>query len=127
MQSHGRKGAPILNQVLEENGPRTFFRRLAESSDAAIIDSRPLLRGQENAQPSAADRFACDLFQPERIEDPRWAEFAAEAADAAIPVLLGGHSIVSGGLYLMAEVCWNGRDLERRLHPDLFESDKEQP
>ena len=125
MRSHGLRGSPVLRQALRDEGPRAFFRRLAESADAAIVDSRPLLIDAASPMPPASDRFACDLLEVSDIADPHWAEFAAEAADAAIPILLGGHSIVSGGLYLMAEACWNGRDMERRLHPDLFEPDKE--
>ena len=126
MRSHGLRGTPALTQWLAQDGSHAFFRRLAESCDAAIVDSRPLLAGEGVPLPPAADRFASDLFQPDRIENPRWKEFTEAAAEADIPILLGGHSVVSGGLYLMAEACWNGRDLERRLHPDPFRTDKEQ-
>lgn len=116
----------LLHQVLVADGPRAFFDRLARSCDAAIIDTRPLL-AEGTAVPPAQDRFSSDLFLPDTIRDTRWRAFTDAAMDASIPVVLGGHSLVSGGLYLLAEACWKGHDLPRRLHPDPFDWEKERP
>lgn len=97
--------------------PHAFFSRLASIADAAIIDTRPLLRGK-GGLPSRADRFASDLYLPELIKDQLWATFTRQAMMASIPVVLGGHSLVSGGLYLLGKACWKNHDLPRRLHPE---------
>jgi len=120
MRAYGGDVRPLLLQwILREDGPAAFFARLAQIADAAVLDTRPLL-AVDGRLPPASDRFASDLFLAEGIEDPRWRAFAEAAAVAPIPVLLGGHSLVSGGLYLLAEACWKGRELVRRLHPEPY-------
>jgi len=124
MRSSPERSGYLLNRILRQDGIRTFFEDLAGSADGALIDTRPLLADRGNLPP-AADRFASDLLRPEEIEDPIWREFTAAALDSPIPVILGGHSLVSGGLHLLAEACWKGRDLPRRLHPEPFDWKKE--
>ncbi len=119
LKAYGDARPLLLQHVLREGGPTAFFGRLAGTADAAILDSRPIL-AVEGRLPPAADRFASDLFLLESIENPRWRAFTQAAAEAPIPVLLGGHSLVSGGLQLLAEACWKGRDLARRLHPEPY-------
>ncbi len=119
MRATGDSRPLLLQRILRENKAPAFFERLAEVADAAILDSRPLL-AVEGGLPPATDRFASDLFLPGRISDPLWRTFTEAAAEAPIPVLIGGHSLVSGGLCLLAEAAWKGRDLARRLHPDPF-------
>jgi len=40
----------------------------------------------------------------ESIADPWLRDFTTAAANAPIPVLLGGHGVVAGGLYALAEI-----------------------
>lgn len=115
---------PVLHQMLREDGIPAFFDRLSQACDGAVIDTRPLLAGPGPLPPSA-DRFASDLLRPNEIGNPQWQSFTEAAIASPIPVLLGGHSAVSGGLYLLAEACWKGRILDRRLHPEPFDPDKE--
>jgi hypothetical protein len=119
MRAYGNSHPLLLQRILREDGPNGFFERLAEITDAAVIDTRPLL-AIDGRLPPASDRFASDLFLVGEIDDPRWRTFTQAAADASIPVLLGGHSLVSGGLYLLADASWKGRGLIRRLHPEPF-------
>jgi hypothetical protein len=110
---------PWLRLVLTGDGPQAFVDRMARSCDAAWIDTRPLL-GATEAHPPAGERFASDLFHVDDVVDPMWRVFTDAALAARIPIVLGGHSLVSGGLYLAAEACWKGRNLPRRLHPEPF-------
>ena len=126
MRSYTDHRGKLLTKVLDAVGIHRFFTWLAQSADAAIIDSRPLL-SKGGQLPAPSDRFASDLLCPEQIENRLWAEFTREAIASEIPILLGGHSLVSGGLYLLAEVCWKDRDLPRRLHPGTFDWRKESP
>lgn len=126
MRSQRNPRDPVLRQVLQESGPVAFFERLARAYDAAIVDTRAFL-ADAGRLPEAKVRFASDLLKTEDIDDPAWLAFTEAAIDAPIPVFLGGHSAVSGGLYLLTEACWKGRDLLRRLHPEPFDPDKERP
>jgi len=56
-------------------------------------------------EPSLSDRFHSDLGQVERIDDPFVREFTQAALEAPIPVILGGHSLVSGGLLALIEIA----------------------
>lgn len=124
MRSQRNAREPVLRQILRESGPLAFFERLARAYDAAIIDTRALL-ADSGRLPEARVRFASDLLRPTEIDDSTWQAFTEAAIDAPIPVLLGGHCAVSGGLYVLAEACWKGRELVRRLHPEPFDPDKE--
>jgi hypothetical protein len=122
MKAYANRQPPVLASLFHERGFADFFRALEDSADAAIIDSRPLL-AHRGSLPSAHERFSCDLFRVSEMTDPVWIDFAQRALDCSIPILLGGHSLVSGGLYLLPEICWKGRNLPRRLHPDPYEGD----
>jgi hypothetical protein len=93
----------LIARLLELVGPEGFFAELARLVDAAIIDTRVLMAAA-GYYPGDADRFASDLFVPDLIADPWLRDFTAAAANASIPVLLGGHGVVGGGLYALAEI-----------------------
>lgn len=93
----------LLLTLLKLLGPEGFFRELAGVADAAILDSRVLMAASGN-HVSAAERFASDLLLPDQIANPWLREFTAAAAAAPIPVLLGGHGAVAGGLHALTEI-----------------------
>ncbi|MEA3239207.1 MAG: hypothetical protein U9Q94_05450 [Candidatus Bipolaricaulota bacterium] len=124
MRSYPSERKILIGDLLKK-GTGYFFKRLEESCDGAIIDTRPLLaRGK--VLPPASDRFASDLFDHQAIADPLWRKLTLAASEAKIPIVLGGHSLVSGGLYLLAQAGWKDHDLRRRLHPDTIDWQKEQ-
>jgi hypothetical protein len=125
MKAYADRQPAVLSSLFRERGFGDFFGALENSADAAIIDSRPLL-ARNGMLPSPHERFSSDLFRVSELEDPVWIEFTRQALDCSIPILLGGHSLVSGGLYLLSEICWKGRNLPRRLHPDPYEGDGSQ-
>ncbi|MBN2472826.1 MAG: hypothetical protein JXN59_19030 [Anaerolineae bacterium] len=93
----------LVGQMIERHGAQEFFTILSGMTDAAIIDSRPLM-ASAGFWPDAADRFASDLMLADQISDPWLRDFTSAAAHASIPVLLGGHSVVSGGLYALVDI-----------------------
>ena len=113
MQADGRIGGgearSLVGFYLATVGVQRFFATLAELADAAFLDSRVIL-AHLGLRPSRADRFLSDLGRYEEIEDPFLRELTEGAAQAAIPVALGGHSLVSGGLMALIEHAWRERD-----------------
>lgn len=109
MQAAGRdvsgEARSVLGFLYEQVGPRAFFERLAELGNAVILDSRVLF-AHLGLRPSAADRFASDVFRADEITDARVVEFTRAAVEAPVPVLLGGQTLVGGGLWAMAEMAW---------------------
>lgn len=106
MRASGREARgevrSLLGFYLERVGARTFFAELAQLADGAIIDTRVLF-AQRGLRLPASDRFNSDLLAPEPIANPFVRELTAAAREARIPVLLGGHALVSGGMYALAE------------------------
>ena len=94
----------VIGTLLDRDGPASLGRNLAELGDAALVDSRVLLAHRlgtdEAAWPRAEDRFASDLLLHERIADSWLRELARSAAEAEIPIVLGGHTLVGPGLRL---------------------------
>jgi hypothetical protein len=94
----------LLAMLLDARGPAALGAVLAELGDAAVVDTRVLLAhrlgADESAWPSAEDRYASDLLLPDPIRDAWLRELTASARDSAIPVLLGGHTLVGPGLRL---------------------------
>jgi hypothetical protein len=93
----------LIGKLLELLGPEAFFEEMVQISDAAIIDTRVLMAASGH-YPDSADRFASDLLLWDEVRDPWLRDLTAAAANASIPVLLGGHGIVAGGLYALADV-----------------------
>ncbi len=99
-----RPAASVLGALVERDGPASFAGHVARLADAAIVDSRVLLAhhvgADETGWPVPEDRFASDLLLASRIADPWLRALTASAAEAPIPILLGGHTLVGPGLRL---------------------------
>jgi hypothetical protein len=95
----------ILGYLFDAQGSARAFELLHELCTAALIDLRVLLAHRRLNLP-AADRFNADLFRADAIRDPWLRAFTEAAMQAPVPVILGGHSLVCGGLYLLAEAAW---------------------
>jgi hypothetical protein len=94
----------VLGALLEHDGPGSLGDHLARLGEAAIVDTRVLLAhrfgADEHGWPVAEDRFASDLLMPAGIDDRWLRDLTASAANAPIPILLGGHTLVGPGLRL---------------------------
>lgn len=94
----------VLGLLLDDRGPEALGAILFELGDAAIVDTRVLLAHRlgvdELGWPAAEDRFASDLLLADGIRDPWLRKLTRSARDAAIPVLLGGHSLAGPGVRL---------------------------
>jgi hypothetical protein len=94
----------VLGALLDRDGPAALGAILAELGEAALVDSRVLLAhrlgSDETRWPPAADRFASDLLLHDQVSDPWLRDLTRSAAEAAIPIVLGGHTLVGPGLRL---------------------------
>jgi hypothetical protein len=99
-----RPARSVLGALLERDGPASLGDHLARLGDAALVDTRVLLAHRhgtdERSWPDAEDRFASDLLLHERVRSPWLRALTESAAEAAIPVVLGGHTLVGPGLRL---------------------------
>jgi hypothetical protein len=114
--ANGRPPRSVLGELLDRDGPESLAATVAKLADAAVIDTRVLLAhrhgADESAWPSAEDRFASDLLLPQCVTDPWLRALTGSAVSASAlstaappsdhPVLLGGHTLVNGGLRLLA-------------------------
>ncbi|MFN2520021.1 MAG: hypothetical protein ABR525_03135 [Candidatus Limnocylindria bacterium] len=111
MQAAGRDAAGLARTALgflyATTTPEGFFACLRELGDGMLFDSRVLF-AHLRWRPDPAERFASDLFDTGAIRDADLRAFTAAARDAEMPVLLGGHTLVSGVLWTMVEAAWSG-------------------
>ncbi len=93
----------LLGAHLETMGIERFFETLSSWTDAALLDTRVLL-AHHRLWPSDDDRFASDLGWAEQVADPWLRRLTSAARDAGVPVLLGGHGLMAGALFALAEM-----------------------
>jgi hypothetical protein len=98
----------VLSHFIEEQGPERLFQVLAGSADLVLLDSRVLF-SHFGTWPSDTDRYRSDMFQHKDISDPMLKRLTQAAADAEVPVVLGGHSLIAGGLYALIDIVESGR------------------
>ncbi|MEP7199203.1 MAG: hypothetical protein ABI874_05225, partial [Chloroflexota bacterium] len=90
----------LLGFLFDTHDSAAAFALLGELCTATLIDARVLL-AHRRIKSSAHDRFNADLLRPELIANDWLRDFTAAAIRAPMPVILGGHSLVCGGLYLL--------------------------
>ena len=97
----------LLGALYREAGPRRFSAALSSMGDAMIWDTRPFL-AQIGTGVTRRERFAADLGYWADIESRALRELVIALRD--VPVLLGGHSLVSGGLLAAIDAAWTRRE-----------------
>jgi len=111
MQAAGRdvsgEARSALGFLYQLVGPREFFARMGELCDGMLFDMLVLF-AHLGWRPGAEERFASYLFMADRIANKPLREFTEAARDAPFPLLLGGHTLVSGAFWTMVEAAWAG-------------------
>lgn len=92
--------------LLKTSGPKGLVERLADQGTGLFLDTRVLFDYQ-GQWPSRPERFTSDLLEPDRVNTPYLRKLTEAALDSEKPVVLGGHSIISGALYLLSKEAWN--------------------
>ena len=106
MRASGREARGEVRSLLglhaDVVGPSGIIRAFEQVCDAAFIDSRVLFAHRGIAL-ERSERFASDALLPELVNDSWVRELTEAAASAKIPVVLGGHSLLSGGVWALSE------------------------
>jgi hypothetical protein len=96
----------LLNDHLNAVGLAKFIEELSAMTDAILWDTRVLWAARGH-WPGEADRYAADLGLVNFIEDPFIRAFTQANNDAPIPIVTGGHALVSGGLWALLDSMHN--------------------
>lgn len=112
MVSSGRQSRgevrSLLASYVDHLGLEGFFAILPQWADAAFIDTRVLL-AHRGCWPDPQSRFASDLGRPQDVADDWLRRFTEQALQAAIPVILGGHGLMSGAMLALCETLQAGK------------------
>jgi hypothetical protein len=112
--ARGGRPRSLLGDWVSRLGAGELVRELATLGDAVILDTRVLMAALGGSSDAAAwppeeERFASDFLDSAGIRTAWLAELTDAAAAAGVPVLLGGHALVSDGLHILVDVAWLGR------------------
>lgn len=94
----------LLGSMVDVVGTTGLVRVLETMCNTAFLDSRVMMAHAQKAL-SAADRFYSDLKMPERIQDPWLRQLTAAVAESELPILLGGHGLVHGGIWALVDAA----------------------
>lgn len=116
MRSASRAQRPrsFLAALMRRSSPADLVGELAGLGDAVVLDTRVLMAAVAGSADAAAwppeeERFASDFGQHDRIGTPWLRELTEAAVRAAVPVVMGGHALVSDGLRIIVAAAWQGR------------------
>ena len=116
MRSSGAGQVPrsILAALMDRSSPTELVAEIARLGDAVVLDTRVLMSavagsGEATTWPPEEERFASDFGDASRIATPWLRELVEAAATASVPMLFGGHALVSDGLRLIVSAAWQGR------------------
>ena len=112
----GHAPRSLVGRLIEELGIERFAEELASLADGVVLDTRVLL-AHAGSGASREDRFQGDLLAPENVSDPWLRDLTAAIAAAEVPVLAGGHSLLSGGLMALGDQAWLENDRRLGLAP----------
>ena len=100
----------FLGLIMEDQSVDKLFRYFEAVGTAILWDNRPAIyhmkKGLPGDQERDLDRFLMDLFYPEAVKDPVLQSIADRAYRSGLPLLMGGHSLVSGGIYALVTLVY---------------------
>lgn len=102
----------LLAHLLASVGAERFVRHLSELGQAFLINTRILFT--ESAPPTPQDFFYSDLGRVERIAHRGLRSLTEVLINGDQPAILGGQSLLTGGMYLLIERAWEGEELPRQ-------------
>ncbi|HEV8053263.1 MAG TPA: hypothetical protein VGP30_00380, partial [Candidatus Limnocylindrales bacterium] len=109
----GSQPRSILAAFMTRSSPAELIDELSRLGDAVVLDTRVLMAavaGSSDASswPPEEERFASDFGDHARVATPWLRELTQAANNAPVPILFGGHALVSDGLRLIVAAAWQG-------------------
>lgn len=92
----------LIGSIVDDWGPAAFVSYLEEIADAVLWDTRVWMANR-GFWPSDADRFAADLGWTSEIENRALGDLIKAVRGGSIPILTGGHGVVSGGILALLD------------------------
>lgn len=115
----------LLGYFIEKTSIKECCEFLANICDCAFIDTRVLF-AHFNLDVSAPDRFYSDIGDYEQVNDPFVKKLTKGFAEADIPIICGGHTLVNGGTWALLDAVnleSLGTDNENKIHRIVVEMD----
>ncbi len=95
----------LVGRIFEAWGPDRFIDELEMLAGGALWDTRVVM-AQLYGWPSARERFAFDVGRCDLLENKALEPWCRAVHESAVPILSGGHNIVSGGLLALLETVF---------------------
>ncbi|MGY4706554.1 hypothetical protein ACVNPS_02205 [Candidatus Bipolaricaulota sp. J31] len=114
MKAEGRQERFLILRLYEALGPEGLVAELSRASDVVVWDVRVLFAGL-GIWPPPEERFSFDLLDEDGVVNPTLRELVEAIKRAEAPFLLGGHTLVSGAMYLAVELAWRRTDWVKGL------------
>ena len=92
----------LAGKVMLSWGASRFVEELEQLADGVLWDTRVVM-AQLFGWPSASDRFAFDLGRTDMLSNDEMGQWCNAIRKSAVPILSGGHGVVSGGLLALLE------------------------
>lgn len=108
LRTRGAPARSLMASLYEFAGAQRFVSRLSAVCDSMLWDTRPFF-SHLGWNPTRADRFWSDLGRWDRIADASLRELVRGFAPYRI--LMGGHSLVAGGMLAGIDQAWTRREL----------------
>lgn len=99
----------LVGELIAAIGYEGFFAFLPQICSGAVLDTR-IFFAHFKWDLTQSDRFYSDLGLVEKIEHLELRKFTQAATQATIPIMLGGHSLVTGGLLALIEASYLTRE-----------------
>jgi hypothetical protein len=92
----------LVGEMLEDWGVKRFVDFITNLSDGVLWDTRVWM-AHRGRWPSSGDRFASDLGWVDAVQDEALKRLTQAVSQSDVPILLGGHCVVAGGIYALLE------------------------
>lgn len=102
----------LLTSLLASVGAARFVRYLSELGEAFLVNTRILFR--ESDWPAPDDFFYSDMGLVARVAHRGLRRLTEALLNGDRPAVLGGNSLLTGGIYLLIERAWERKDLPRQ-------------
>ena len=103
LKVRGRASASILNSIFQSKNFDTFFDMFENICNACILDTRVifyLFADKYNQE----DAYLSDMQMWKKIKNPFIKSFTKRVSESKVPIILGGHSVVNGGLMALSNL-----------------------